>query len=301
MLCQRTLKTAVETSGIGLHCAEPVRLCLRPAPVDTGIVFRRTDLHPAVDIPATLEHVAQTTLSTSLARDGQHLATVEHLLAALSGLGVDNAVVEVTARELPIMDGSAGPFVSLIESAGVVEQSAPRLYLRIKREVRVAQGDKWALFQPFAGFRVAFSIDYDQPVLQEQVVQAEIDFSRASFADDVSQARTFGFMRDIDLLRSRGFALGGSLDNAVVLDDHRVLNREGLRSQDELVKHKVLDAIGDLYLFGHPIIGEFRAHKSGHTLNNVAMHALLDATDAWELVPSADPRPLLHRDLSGAL
>ena len=301
MLRQRTLKSAVETSGIGLHTAGAVRLRLSPAPVNSGVVFRRTDLQPAVDIPATLAHVVETTLSTSLASNGQRIATVEHLLAALSGLGVDNALVEVTAPELPIMDGSAGPFVSLIESAGVVEQEAQRRYLRVKKEVRVTHGDKWARFVPFEGFKVAFSIEFDQPVLREQIIHAEMDFASSSFVEEVSRARTFGFMRDIEMLQSRGYALGGSMENAVVLDDHRVLNREGLRSEDELVKHKVLDAIGDLYLFGHAIIGEFRAHKSGHTLNNAAMRALLEDPEAWELVPSADPRPLAKRDLSTAL
>jgi UDP-3-O-[3-hydroxymyristoyl] N-acetylglucosamine deacetylase len=261
-----------------------VHLELGPAPAGAGIVFRRRDLDQVVEIPALAEYVGDTTLSTSLLRDGHRVSTVEHLLAAMAGMGIDNAVIDVDAPEIPIMDGSAGPFVGLIQSAGITVQDAPKRFLRIKRQVTVEDGDKVASFLPFDGFRVSFTIDFDQPVFRGRSAHVELDFSSATFVDDISRARTFGFMHEIEYLRSRGLARGGSVDNAIVLDDYRILNREGLRSEDEFVKHKALDAIGDLQLLGYSLVGEFRAYKSGHTLNNAAVRALLAQTDSWELV-----------------
>jgi len=257
---------------------------LRPAPPDTGIVFRRVDLDPPVEIPARLENVGDTCLSTTLRRDGVRIATVEHLLSAFSGLGIDNAIVDLTAPEVPIMDGSAGPFVFLIQSAGIDEQPVAKRYLRILRSVEVRDGDKWARFAPYPGFRVGFTIEFNHPLFRGRCRQAEIDFSRTSFVREVSRARTFGFMRDLESLRERRLALGGSLDNAVVLDDYRVVNEDGLRYEDEFVKHKVLDAVGDLYLLGHGLIGGFTGYKSGHSLNNQLLRKLVQQEDAWDLV-----------------
>ena len=288
VLRQRTLGGVVETTGIGLHTGDEVHLVLHPAPVDSGIVFRRVDLDPVLVIPARAENVGDTLLSTSLVVHGQRVSTVEHLLAAFSGLGVDNAYVDVSAPEVPIMDGSAGPFVLLIESVGIQEQEAPKQFIRVKREVTVTDGDKKASFLPFDGFKVSFTIDFDQPVFRGRTAHAEMDFASTSFIEEVSRARTFGFMHEVEYLRSKGLARGGSFDNAVVVDDYRILNTEGLRSEDEFVKHKVLDAMGDLYLLGNSLIGQFRAYKSGHTLNNAAVRALLSHTDAWELVSFAD-------------
>lgn len=286
---QRTLGRTVETSGIGLHTGAAVQLTLHPAPVDSGIVLRRVDLDPPVVIPAVAANVGDTILSTCLVSQGQRIATVEHLLASLSGLGIDNACIDVNAPEVPIMDGSAGPFVKLIQRAGTREQDAPRRFIRVTREVRVEVGDKTARFLPFDGFKVAFTIDFDQPVFRERAAHAELDFSRACFATEVAPARTFGFMHEVEDLRSKGFARGGSFDNAVVLDDYRILNRGGLRSEDEFVKHKVLDAIGDLALLGCPLVGEYRAYKSGHALNNAAVRALLACPDAFERVTFDNP------------
>jgi UDP-3-O-[3-hydroxymyristoyl] N-acetylglucosamine deacetylase len=288
LLRQRTLQNAITTTGIGLHSGEEVHLTLNPAPVDSGIVFRRVDLDPVLDIPARAGNVSDTMLSTCLTVEGQRVSTVEHLLAALAGLGIDNARLDVNAPEVPIMDGSAGPFVSLIRSAGIQEQDALKKFIRIKRKVTVEDGDKVASFLPFAGFKVSFTIDFDQPVFRNRSAHAEMDFANSSFVDEVSRARTFGFMHEIEYLRSRGLARGGSFDNAIVVDDYRILNEEGLRYEDEFVKHKVLDAIGDLYLAGSGIIGEFRAYKSGHTLNNAAVRALLAQPDAWEIISYAD-------------
>jgi UDP-3-O-[3-hydroxymyristoyl] N-acetylglucosamine deacetylase len=288
VLRQRTLRSAVETHGIGLHTGDEVQLRLCPALPRQGVVFRRVDVHPPVDIAACVANVSGTTLSTTLAGGGYTVSTVEHLLAALAGLGVDNVIIEVSAPEVPIMDGSAGPFVNLIQKAGLVEQDAPKRLLRVKREIRVEEGDKTAIFLPFDGFKVSFTIDFDQPVFRQCTATAEMDFSRHSFVEEVSRARTFGFIHQLEYLRSQGFARGGSFDNAVVVDEYRVLNREGLRSEDEFVKHKVLDAIGDLYLLGGNLLGEFRAHKSGHTLNNRALRALLEHSDAWEWMQCDD-------------
>lgn len=270
-----------------------MELTLHPAPADSGIVFRRVDLDPLVLIPAVAANVGDTTLSTCLVSQGQRVATVEHLLASLSGLGIDNACIDVNAPEVPIMDGSAGPFVKLLQSAGTREQDAPRRFIRVTREVRVEVGDKTARFLPFDGFKVAFTIDFDQPVFRERAAHAELDFARACFATEVAPARTFGFMHEVEDLRSRGFARGGSFDNAVVLDDYRILNSGGLRCEDEFVKHKILDAIGDVALLGCPLLGEFRAYKSGHALNNAAVRALLACPDAFERVTfdSADSAP----------
>jgi UDP-3-O-[3-hydroxymyristoyl] N-acetylglucosamine deacetylase len=288
MIRQRTLKNVIRATGIGLHTGEKVYLTLRPAAVDTGIVFRRVDLDPPVEIPARAENVGDTTLSTSLVSDGARVATVEHLLSALAGLGIDNAYVDVSAPEVPIMDGSAGPFVFLVQSAGVEDQNAPKRFIRIKKPVQVEDGDKWARFEPFEGFKVSFAIEFDHPVFKNRCQEAVVDFSTTSFVKEVSRARTFGFMRDIELLREKRLALGGSLDNAVVVDDYRVLNEDGLRYDDEFVKHKVLDAIGDLYLLGRSLIGAFSGFKSGHALNNRLLRALMADESAWELVTFED-------------
>ena len=288
MLHQRTLRNAITATGVGLHTGEEVYLTLNPAPVDTGIVFRRVDLDPVVEIPARAENVGDTTLSTCLVVDQQRVSTVEHLLAALSGLGVDNAFIDVSAAEVPIMDGSAGPFVLMIQSAGIEEQDAPKKFIRVKRKVTVEDGDKVASFLPFDGFKVSFTIDFDQPVFRDRSAHAEMDFASSSFVEEVSRARTFGFMHEIEYLRSKGLARGGSFDNAIVVDDYRILNQGGLRFEDEFVQHKVLDAIGDLYLAGSALIGEYRTYKSGHALNNVAVRALLAQPDAWEMVTFED-------------
>ena len=288
MLRQRTLRNAIGATGVGLHSGEEVCLTLNPAPANSGIVFRRVDLDPVVEIPARAENVGDTTLSTCLVAGQQRVSTVEHLLAALSGLGIDNAFVEVNAAEIPIMDGSAAPFVALIQSAGIEEQDALKRFIRVKRKVTVDDGDKVASFLPFDGFKVSFTIDFDQPVFRERSSHAEMDFANSSFVRDVSRARTFGFMPEIEYLRSKGLARGGSFDNAIVVDEYRILNEGGLRFEDEFVQHKVLDAIGDLYLAGCSLIGEFRAYKSGHALNNVAVRALLAQPDAWEVVTFED-------------
>jgi UDP-3-O-[3-hydroxymyristoyl] N-acetylglucosamine deacetylase len=288
MIRQRTLRNAIKATGVGLHTGDKVYLTLNPAPADTGIVFRRVDLNPVVEIPARAESVGDTTLSTSLVAEGERVSTVEHLLAALAGLGIDNAYIDVSAPEVPIMDGSAGPFVFLIQSAGIEEQNAPKKFIRIKRKVTVEDDDKVASFLPFDGFKVSFTIDFDHPVFRDRTAHAEVDFSSTSFVKEVSRARTFGFMHEIEYLRSKGLARGGSVDNAIVVDDYRILNQDGLRYDDEFVKHKVLDAIGDLYLLGYSLIGEFRAYKSGHALNNASLRALIAQPDAWEMVTFED-------------
>ena len=284
MIKQRTLKNVIRATGVGLHTGKKVLLTLRPASANTGIIFRRVDLDPAVEIPAKPKYVGDTSLSTTLVKDNIRISTVEHLLSALAGFGIDNVFVDLTADEVPIMDGSAGPFVFLIQSAGIVEQNAAKEFLRIKEKVRVDKDEKWAMFEPFDGFKVGFSIEFDHPVFNQNNCHAEIDFSTTSFVKEVSRARTFGFMRDVELLRQKNLVLGGSLDNAVVVDDYRILNEDGLRYADECVKHKILDAIGDLYLLGHSLIGSFKGHKSGHALNNTLIRELLLNEDAWELV-----------------
>jgi UDP-3-O-[3-hydroxymyristoyl] N-acetylglucosamine deacetylase len=288
MIKQRTLKNVIRATGVGLHTGEKVYLTLRPAVPDTGIVFRRVDLDSPVDIPAKAENVGDTRLSTTLVKDGARISTVEHLLSAFAGLGIDNAYVDVSAPEVPIMDGSAGPFVFLIQSAGVEEQNVAKRFIRIKRPVEVTDGDKIARFEPFNGFKVSFGIDFDHPAMASDSRRSEIDFSSTSFVKEVSRARTFGFLRDIEMLRDSGLALGGSMDNAIVVDDFRVLNEDGLRYEDEFVKHKILDAIGDLYLLGHSLIGAFSGYKSGHELNNRLLKALIAQPDAWEEVTFDD-------------
>lgn len=289
MIRQRTLKNVIRATGVGLHSGQKVFLTLRPAPVNTGIVFRRVDLDEPVDLRACPENVGDTHLSTSLTVDGVRVSTVEHLLSAMAGLGIDNAFVDLSASEVPIMDGSAGPFVFLLQSAGVEEQNAPKRFMRIKQTVSVSDGDKWAKFEPFEGFKVSFTIEFDHPVFKGCSSYASVDFSTTSFVKEVSRARTFGFVGDLERLRENNLARGGNLDNAVIFDEYRVLNDDGLRYEDEFVKHKVLDAIGDLYLLGHSLIGAFEGYKSGHTLNNKLLRALLLQRSAWEMVTYKDP------------
>ncbi len=300
MLRQRTLKSAIRAAGIGLHSGERIYLTVKPAAVDTGIVFRRTDLNPAVDIAAHAHAVGETVMSTNLVRDGVRIATIEHLLSALAGLGVDNAIIEVSAQEIPIMDGSSGPFVFLIQSAGLVQQEAPKRFIRILRDIEVSEADKWARFTPHQGFRLSFTIDFDHPVLAEQPQSAVLDFSTTSYVREVARARTFGFMKDIDALRARNLALGGSVDNAIVVDEHGIINQGGLRYEDEFVKHKMLDAIGDLYLAGHAIIGHYQAFKSGHALNNQLIRRLLAEPDSYEIVSfeRAADAPIAYIDVA---
>ncbi len=284
MLKQRTLKNVIRATGVGLHTGDKIYLTLRPAPVDNGIVFQRTDQDPVVDVAATPENVTDTRLSTTLEHQGVKISTVEHLMSAFAGLGIDNAYVGISAPEVPIMDGSAGPFVFLLQSAGIREQDKPKQFIRIKKSLRVDDADKWVKFEPFNGFKVSFTIDFDHPILQSSKQTAAVDFSTTSFVKEISRARTFGFMDDLEALRNAGLAQGGSFDNAIVMDAFHILNNEGLRYKDEFVKHKVLDAIGDLYLLGHPLIGSFSAHKSGHALNNKLLRQLLADKAAWELV-----------------
>ncbi len=288
MIRQRTLKNVIRATGVGLHTGKKVFLTLRPAAANTGIIFRRVDVAPTVEIQASPDNVGDTKLSTTLIKDNVRISTVEHLLSALAGFGIDNAYIDLSADEVPIMDGSAGPFVFLVQSAGVEEQKELKQFLRIKKRVKVEDGDKWAMFEPFNGFKVGFTIEFDHPAFNEKNCRAEIDFSTTSFVKEVSRARTFGFMRDVELLRENNLALGGSLDNAVVVDDYRVLNEDGLRYKDECVKHKILDAIGDLYLLGHSLIGAFQGYKSGHELNNHLLKKLLATENAWELVSFDD-------------
>lgn len=284
MIRQRTLKNVIRATGVGLHTGDKVYLTLRPAAANTGIVFRRVDFDVPVEIKACPENVGETQLSTTLVKDGVKISTVEHLLSAFAGLGIDNAYIDLSAPEVPIMDGSAGPFVFLIQSAGIEEQTAPKRFIRIKRPVIVEDGDKWARFDPFEGFKVEFAINFDHPVFKAHSQWATMDFSTTSFVKEISRARTFGFMRDIELLRQRQLARGGSLDNAIVMDDYRVLNEDGLRYENEFVRHKILDAIGDLYLLGHALIGAFKGYKSGHALNNCLLRTLMADESAWEEV-----------------
>lgn len=304
MIRQRTLKNVIRATGVGIHTGEKVFLTLRPAPINSGIVFRRVDLAPAIEIPARADLVGDTRMSTTLVRGNVRVATVEHLLSALAGLGIDNAVVELSAAEVPVMDGSAGPFVFLIQSAGIEAQDAPKRYLRVRKTVRIDDGDRWACLEPCAGFKVGFTIDFPHPQFRQAHSHAEIDFTCTSYVKAISRARTFGFMKDIEALRERNLVLGGSMDNAIVLDDYRILNEGGLRYEDEFVRHKILDAVGDLYLLGHPLIGAFYGYKSGHELNNRLLRALLADASAWEIVsfddPSEAPVPLFLGDLQPA-
>lgn len=293
MLRQRTLKNPIRATGVGLHTGQKVYMTLRPAAAGQGIVFRRSDLAPAVDVRADTYAVGDTTLATTLVnQDGVRVQTVEHLLSAMAGLGIDNAIVELSTDELPIMDGSAGPFVFLLQSAGIQELEAAKRFIRVRRPVEVTDGEKWARFDPFEGFKVSFAIDFDHPAFVEETQSATVDFSTTSFVRQVSRARTFGFMRDIEYLRSNNLARGGSLDNAVVLDDYHVLNADGLRYDNEFVRHKILDAIGDLYLLGCGLIGSYSGYKSGHALNNKLVRALLDQDWAWEETTYEDSEAL---------
>lgn len=298
MLKQRTLKSIVKTTGVGLHSGARVTLVLRPAQPDTGIVFHRVDLHPVVDIKADALAVGDTRLASCLEKDGAKLATVEHLMSALAGLGIDNAHVDVDAEEIPILDGSAAPFVFLIQSAGIEEQNAPKRFLRVKKVVEVEDGDKWARLEPYEGFRLEFSIQFNHPAVDKSGTRVAIDFADQSYIRNIARARTFGFMQDIETMQAQGLALGGSLDNAIVMDEYRVLNPDGLRVPDEFVRHKVLDAIGDLYLVGAPLLAAFSAHKSGHALNNRLLRALLADATAWEWVsfeqPATTPARVAH-------
>lgn len=282
MIKQRTLKNIVRATGVGLHTGEKVYLTLRPAAPNTGIVFRRIDLERVVEIKADPYAVKDTRLSSCLEKDNARVQTVEHLMSALAGLGIDNVYVDLSAGEVPIMDGSASPFVFLIQSAGIEEQAAAKKFIRILKPIEVKSDDKWVKFEPYQGFRVDFSIDFNHPVFADSNRRVQVDFEHTSFVKEVSRARTFGFMQDVETLRSQGLALGGSLDNAIVMDEYRVLNSDGLRYEDEFVKHKALDAIGDLYLLGRPLIGAFTAFKSGHALNNQLLRSLLERKDAWE-------------------
>jgi len=293
---QRTLKNLIRATGVGLHTGEKVYLTLRPAAPNTGIVFRRTDLEQAVEIKAEPYAVGDTRLSSCLVKGEVRVSTVEHLMSALAGLGIDNAYVDVTAPEVPIMDGSASPFVFLLQSAGIEEQKAPKRFIRVLQSVHVEEGGKWVRFDPYEGFKLELSIDFDHPVFDRSRQSVCVDFAATSYVREVSRARTFGFMQDVETMRSQGLALGGSLDNAIVMDDYRVLNSDGLRYEDEFVKHKLLDAIGDLYLLGHPLIGAFSGHKCGHALNNRLLRTLLETRSAWEYATfdrSEDAPPFL--------
>lgn len=294
MLRQRTLKNVVRATGVGLHGGEKVFLTLRPAPVDAGISFRRTDLEPDVVLPASAVLVNETTLCTGLGRDGVKVQTVEHLMSALAGLGIDNAAIDLTAPEVPIMDGSSGPFVFLLQSAGIVEQDAPKRFIRILRPVEVRDGDKIARFEPYDGFRLGFTVKFNHPAIPEALSRVELEFSTENYIREISRARTFGFMRDLEAMREHNLGLGGSMDNAIVLDEFRVLNEDGLRYADEFVRHKALDAIGDLYLAGHAILGAYEGYKSGHALNNALVRALLVDAEAWDVVSgeTAEALPL---------
>lgn len=305
MIKQRTLKNTVRATGVGLHTGKKVYLTLKPAPIDTGIIFRRVDLSPPVDIPARAENVGDTNMSTVLIKGDIRISTVEHLLSAIAGLGIDNAYVELSAPEVPIMDGSAGPFVFLLQSAGIHEQDAPKKFIKIKRLITLIEDGKQVELAPFNGFKVTYRNQYNHPVMNRHTDQACINFSSTSFVKEVSRARTFGFMKDFDLLRSQNLAQGGSMDNAIVIDDYRILNEDGLRYEDEFVKHKILDAIGDLYLLGYSLIGEFRGYKSGHATNNALLRLLLKEQDAWEVVTYKDstnaPYSLLKPAMAAAL
>ncbi|HVK51835.1 MAG TPA: UDP-3-O-acyl-N-acetylglucosamine deacetylase [Pseudoxanthomonas sp.] len=297
MAQQRTLKNIIRATGVGLHSGEKVYMTLRPAPVDTGVVFRRVDLEPVVEMPASAELVTETTLCTGLTCQGAKVQTVEHLMSALAGLGVDNVYVELSSAELPIMDGSAGPFVFLLQSAGIAEQNAPKRFIRITAPIEVTEGDKVARFVPYDGFKVGFTVKFDHPMIPASQSRAEVEFSTGAYIKEVSRARTFGFMRDLEYMRERNLGLGGSMDNAIVLDEFRVLNDDGLRYADEFVRHKILDAIGDLYLAGRPILGAYEGYKSGHALNNKLVRALLAQPQSWEEVTFQDagrPSPVLY-------
>ena len=303
MIKQRTLKNTIRASGVGLHTGEKIHLTLRPAEIDTGIVFKRADIPNSPEIHACPENVGDTRLSTTLVKDDIRVSTVEHLLSAIAGLGIDNLYIELSGPEVPIMDGSAGPFVFLLQSAGLQDQQAAKKFIRITKAVKVTDEDRWAQFEPYDGFKVAFTIDFDHPVFQAGPQSAEIDFSSTSFVKEVSRSRTFGFLRDFEYLRARNLALGGSLDNSIAVDDQKILNEDGLRYEDEFVKHKILDAIGDLYLLGHSLIGSFSGYKSGHELNNILLRTLVSDPTAWEEITFEDQSsevPILYAETASA-
>lgn len=288
MIRQRTFKNAIKATGLGLHSGRKVYMTLRPAPVNTGIVFRRLDLEVPVDIPAKVGFVGDTRMCTCLEKDGAKISTVEHLMASLAGLGIDNAYIDLTADEVPIMDGSSAPFIFLMQSAGIEEQNASKKFIKVKKTIEIKGEQKSVRLEPFDGFKVSFKIDFDHPVFKDRPNTLSIDFSTTSFVKKISRARTFGFMAEYEMLKENNLALGGSMNNAVVVDDYRILNSDGLRYEDEFVKHKILDAIGDLYLLGHGMIGEFIGYRSGHHLNNLVLNALLSDQEAWEFVEFDD-------------
>ena len=288
MLKQRTLSNSIRASGVGLHSGEKVNMTLRPAAKDTGIIFRRLDIEPIQQIPARAESVIDTMLGTTIAKKNASVMTVEHILAAFAGLGIDNALIDLDGPEVPIMDGSSASFIFLIESAGIEEQNASKKFLRIKKTIRVEDGEKFAEFKPYNGYRISFEIDFDHPMIKSKLTKLSVDFSTLTFLKEISRARTFGFLKEIETLRSKNLALGGSLDNAIVFDDYRILNQDGLRYQDELVRHKILDVVGDLYLMGHILVGEFNGYKSGHELNNKLILKLYTDQTAWEEIEESE-------------
>ena len=288
MLKQRTLSNSIRASGVGLHSGEKVNMTLRPAAKDTGIIFRRLDIEPIQQIPALAKSVIGTMLGTTIAKKNASVMTVEHILAAFAGLGIDNALIDLDGPEVPIMDGSSASFIFLIESAGIEEQNASKKFLRIKKKIRVEDGEKFAEFKPYNGYRISFEIDFDHPMIKSKLTKLSVDFSTLTFLKEISRARTFGFLKEIETLRSKNLALGGSLDNAIVFDDYRILNQDGLRYQDELVRHKILDVVGDLYLMGHILVGEFNGYKSGHELNNKLILKLYTDQTAWEEIEESE-------------
>ena len=288
MLKQRTLSNSIKASGVGLHSGEKVNMTLRPAAKDTGIIFRRLDIEPIQQIPALAKNVIDTMLGTTIAKKNASVMTVEHILAAFAGLGIDNALIDLDGPEVPIMDGSSASFIFLIESAGIEEQNASKKFLRIKKNIRVEDGEKFAEFKPYNGYRISFEIDFDHPMIKSKLTKLSVDFSTLTFLKEISRARTFGFLKEIETLRSKNLALGGSLDNAIVFDDYRILNQDGLRYQDELVRHKILDVVGDLYLMGHILVGEFNGYKSGHELNNKLILKLYTDQTAWEEIEESE-------------
>ena len=298
MIKQRTLRNSIKATGVGLHNGRKVLLHVHPAPPDSGIRFRRMDCDPVVDIPAQAEYISDTRLCTTLAYNGVRVGTVEHLMSAFAGLGIDNALVELDTDEVPIMDGSSGPLVFLLQSAGIREQDADKRYLRIRKRIRVDESDKWVMFEPYNGFQVNFTISFEHPMFPEKNSSASFDFSTTSFVREVSRARTFGFVHEVEKLRENNLALGGSLDNAVVVDNYRILNEDGLRCPDEFVKHKILDAIGDLYLLQHSLIGSFTGFKSGHALNSILLKTLLADKSAFELVSFSEEQAVPIRYMS---
>ena len=292
MLKQRSIQQVVKTTGVGLHSGRKVELSLRPAAIDTGIIFRRVDLQPVVEFPASASIVGDTRMASTLIKDGARVSTVEHLMSACAGLGIDNLIIDISAEEIPIMDGSASSFVFLLQQAGLQEQAAAKKFIQVKQSVEIRQGsgaqEKWARLDPFHGFKLNFFIEFNHPAVDGTSQRAEVDFSQVSYVRDVARARTFGFMQDVETLREIGLARGGSLENAIVMDEYRILNSDGLRYDDEFVRHKILDAIGDLYLIGHPLLASYSAHKSGHALNNQLLLALLAQPEAYEIVSFAD-------------